>query len=115
VPSKGSSYAQFQRAVERGNVLLAVTAARDLPRLSLSDSLALLLLFAERDCERFERAAPRWHARLVLAAGDFSIVEAQATLAAIALLPSSGRATALELLRTIASGHATRLDPTGGR
>ena len=58
--SQGSLHGQFQRAVERGNVLQALALARDLPPLSLSDSLALLLLFAEHDpdCFDLDRNAP---------------------------------------------------------
>ena len=53
MPSKESHHAEFQRAVERGNLLLAVTAARDLGQLTLPDSLGLLLLFADMDPDRF--------------------------------------------------------------
>jgi hypothetical protein len=35
VTSQGSLYGQFQRAVERGNVMQAVALARDLGQLSL--------------------------------------------------------------------------------
>jgi hypothetical protein len=87
VTSQGSLHGQFQRAIERGNVLQAVAIARDLRQLSLSNSFALLLLFAEHDPERFSRAAPRWHARFVLSAGGLSLEEAQSVLAALALLP----------------------------
>jgi hypothetical protein len=82
-----------QRAVERGQVLLAVASAHELGRLSLSDSLALLLLFAEKDPERFERAAPRWHARLVLEAKSLDLAESQLALAAVALLSTELRQT----------------------
>jgi hypothetical protein len=87
VTSQGSLHGQFQRAVERGNVLQAVAIARDLGELSLSSSFALLLLFAEHDPERFNRAAPRWHARFVLSAGGLSLEEAQSVLASLGLLP----------------------------
>jgi hypothetical protein len=114
VTSQGSLHGQFQRAVERGNVLQAVALAHELGRLSLSDSLALLLLFAEQDPERFSRAAPRWHARLVLAAGDLTIEEAQAALGAISLLPGRLRPGALELLGAVCREHGTSLDVLRG-
>jgi hypothetical protein len=110
VTSQGSLHGQFQRAVDRGQVLLAVTSAQELGRLSLSDSLALLLLFAEKDRDRFERAAPRWHARLVLAVGDLSLREADATLGAVALLASPLRPAALEFLHRICREHGVRLN-----
>ena len=113
--SQGSLHGQFQRAVERGNVLQAVALGHELGRLSLSDSFALLLLFAEQDGERFERAAPRWHARLVLAARDVTLGEAQATLAALALLRGPHRQHALEFLARICREHGARLETTSRR
>jgi hypothetical protein len=110
VPRIGSHHADFQRAVERGNLLLAITAARELGGLSLSDSLSLLLLFADKDPDRFEPAAPRWHARFVLAAGDLSLREAHAALAALALLTGPARGRALELVGVIGRGRAACLD-----
>jgi hypothetical protein len=86
VPQKGSLHGQFQRAVERRHLLSAETAARDLPRLSLSDALALLLLIAEQDPERFGRAAARWHARFALEARTLDLRESQLALAAIAAM-----------------------------
>lgn len=38
---KGGSYVRFQRAVATGNPLIALTAAQELPQLSLADALAL--------------------------------------------------------------------------
>jgi hypothetical protein len=110
VTSQGSLHGQFQRAVERGNVLQAVGIARDLGELSLSSSFALLLLFAEHDPERFKRAAPRWHARFVLAAGSLSLDEAQSVLAALGLLPGPLRPAAVELIGQVTRTHGVRLD-----
>ena len=53
--SKGSLYAQFQRAIERGNLLSAETAARQLGRLTLADALRLTLLIREEAPERFPK------------------------------------------------------------
>jgi hypothetical protein len=64
--SKGSPHGQFQRAIQRGDVMQAVALAHELRELSLCSAFSLLLLFAERDLSRLERAAPRSHARLVL-------------------------------------------------
>jgi hypothetical protein len=109
VTSQGSLHGQFQRSVERGNVLQAVATARELGRLSLSDSFALLLLFADKDLTRFDRAAPRWHARLITETGDLTIAEAHATLGALALVPTDARPQALELLRAVCQAHGMRL------
>ena len=108
--SQGSLHGQFQRAVERGNVLQAVATAHELGRLSLSDAFSLLLLFAEHDPERFSRAAPRWHARFVLQAGGVTVEEAQSLLGALAVMAGPHRPAALEFLGRLCQEHGTRLD-----
>jgi hypothetical protein len=90
-------------------VLQAVALGKELGRLSLSDSFALLLVFADKDLTRFDRAAPRWHARLVLEVGDLSIVEAQAALGALPLLPGPSRVEAVRLLEAVCRTHGARL------
>ena len=58
--SGGSSGAIFWRAIQRGNVIGADAAAREIPNLPLDFALALVHLYAEkRDC-RYERAALRY-------------------------------------------------------
>jgi hypothetical protein len=73
----GSPYAAFQRAMRAGNVTLAPAEARDLPKLNVAGSLALLLLIAEKDPRLYERAAVRWAGRFLL--------ERQPTLADVEL------------------------------
>ena len=87
VRAKGSPYAHFQRAIERRHLLSAETAARELPTLSIADALALCLLLAEQDPERFDRVGARWHGRFVLEARAISLFESQLALAAVAALP----------------------------
>jgi hypothetical protein len=58
--SQGSAHARFQRAIKRGHLTAAETAARELGALSVSDALALVLLYRRERDERFERAARRW-------------------------------------------------------
>jgi hypothetical protein len=65
----------FQRAIDRCQLLNAEAAARQLAPLSLADALALTLLIAEEDPTRFDRAAPRWHARFVLESGRIGLLE----------------------------------------
>ena len=62
--SEGSPYARFRRAVERGNLIGAESAVRELQRVSLADALDYVDLLAQREPQRFERAAIRWHSRL---------------------------------------------------
>jgi hypothetical protein len=58
--SQGTAHARFQRAVRGGQLLNAEMAARELAALSLSDSLALVLLYQREGSEKFEPAARRW-------------------------------------------------------
>lgn len=60
----------LQRAIERGDVLAATSAAKQLPHLRVANALALVLLYAETDDPRFSRAAARWHALFVFEAPE---------------------------------------------
>jgi hypothetical protein len=62
--SQGTAYSQFKRALERRNFMLAWTMAAELPKVPLADGLQLLLLARDLEPARFDRAVPRWHARL---------------------------------------------------
>ena len=54
---------RFRRALDRGNVTEALSAASELQFVSLAEALELTLLLAEREPEKYERAAARWHVR----------------------------------------------------
>jgi len=54
---------RFRRALDRGNVTEALSAASELPFVALAEALELTLLLADREPEKYERAATRWHAR----------------------------------------------------
>jgi hypothetical protein len=62
--SQGTAHARFQRAIRGRHLLNAEMAARKLGALSLSDSLALVLLYQREGSEKFERAARRWARRV---------------------------------------------------
>lgn len=62
--SQGTAHGRFQRAIHRGNVQAAETAAREMGGLSLADALALCELLAKADPARYERAARRWLERV---------------------------------------------------
>ena len=61
----GSAYMDFQRALKTKNLMLIESAARELPQLSLEDSLAVLLLMADQNDGRYHRAAAKWAGRLI--------------------------------------------------
>jgi len=97
--SQGSPYARLQRALASGNALVAWATASELPRVSLDDALALCLLLADEDPDRYEHAAVRWHARLCREVPGVTIDEAALALAALGALPGrAGRAGAQSLL-----------------
>ena len=66
VTAQGSADTRFRRAVRGRNLFLAETAAFELGSLSLADALSLVVLYAEGEDEKFERAAVRWLGRLLL-------------------------------------------------
>jgi hypothetical protein len=66
VSIKGSSYANFQRALKTGDLLLIRAAAAELPAINLEDALAICVLVRDRQPERFDRAVLRWLGRYCL-------------------------------------------------
>jgi hypothetical protein len=106
VGAKGSPHAHFQRAVERGNVVAALAAARQLPGdVGLSDALALCALLAEKEPERFDRAAVRWHARYALELPGVTLAESQLVLASVASLASPRPQAARQALTELAAAR----------
>jgi hypothetical protein len=110
VSAKGHPRAEFQRALERGNLLQAKALAKVLVatagRLSLGDALALLLLMAAKQDDRYERAALRWHARLETELAALTIEESQLALAALATLERVEDGPAQEALLALCRRHA---------
>ena len=52
--------------MEKRNLFLAETAAFEMETLTLEDALALVVLYAENDDDKFDRAGVRWLGRLML-------------------------------------------------
>ncbi len=98
--SQGSFRHQFQRALERGAVADAVSAARAMGGLRLGDALALCVVLADRDPVRYRRAAARWIARYADEVPDVSLEETQLFAAALAALLTSPK-LALPVLREL--------------
>lgn len=61
----GSTHGAFQKAVDRGNVFMALALARELGRLSLEDALLLTEMLARAEDHRFEVAAVRLLGRFI--------------------------------------------------
>jgi hypothetical protein len=71
----GSASGRFQRACDRGQVLQAEMAAREMGRLSLIHALSLVMLYARTGSPKFELAAVRWLARLALEGREVRLSE----------------------------------------
>jgi hypothetical protein len=104
VTSQGTAYSQFKRALERRNFMLAWTMAAELPKVPLADGLELLLLANDVEPARFDRAVPRWHARLA-ASSDSRAGRPQLALAALNALPGPGVQSAVQSLAAVCEAH----------
>ena len=61
---KGRPGTWLTAALERGDLATAISEASELPRLNLSDALAIVLLMADEGHPSFSRAGAKWVARL---------------------------------------------------
>jgi hypothetical protein len=89
VTSQGTAYVRFRRALDRGNVTEALSAAAELRFVALVDALELTLLLADEEPERYERAAVRWHARFLHETKNADLRESLAVLALLAAIPAN--------------------------
>jgi hypothetical protein len=85
---------RFRRALDRGNVTEALSAAAELQFVSLAEALELTLLLADGDIEKYNRAALRWHVRFVQETKNVDIRESQAVLALLTAIPANALAAA---------------------
>jgi hypothetical protein len=74
--SQETGHGRFQRAIRDRDLRRAAMAARELGQVSLADALALTLLAAELEDERWPRAAARWLGRFVVESPAITINEA---------------------------------------
>ena len=80
--AQGSPKVIFKRAIERGNVLIAETTAREFA-LNLEEALPLVLLYAACEPAKLERAALRWFGRFLAEGTEVSLLKARLALAAL--------------------------------
>ena len=95
VTSDGSPYRRFQLALQRGNLRMIELAAKELPRVPLGDALTIVVLMERNEDERFDRAAARWVARLILEVAAVGIEDARRALDALDRLPDDAAQQAL--------------------
>jgi hypothetical protein len=105
--AQGRPHSIFKRAIQRRNVVAALAAARELPRLSLDDALELTLLVARKDPARHPRVAARWLQRYLKEDPVATIEEAGLAASALIALTGAGYQEAVQTLRAMAE-RATR-------
>ena len=98
--AQGSAYTRFRRALDRSNVGEALSAASELQFVALAEALELTLLLADKEPEKYDRAAARWHSRFLQETKNVDLRESLAVLTLLAAIPANRlAATALaELL-----------------
>lgn len=104
----------FQRAIQRGNLLVAETVLRaEIPRPTLTDLLELTALIAQKDPGRFSRVAARWLLRYLDAVDDATVQDAALVAANLQALGGRHHEEALATLRDMAestNGRRTARD-----
>jgi hypothetical protein len=86
VTARGSPFARFRRALDRGNVTEALSAASEIEHVGLAEALELCLLLVDKAPDRFGRAALRWHGRYCREVRGVDMDEGVAVLAALGAL-----------------------------
>lgn len=86
VTSQGSPYGRFRKALDRGNVTEALSAASELRHVGLLEALELCLLLRDKAPDKYGRAAVRWHGRYCREVQSVSIEEGQAVLGLLAAI-----------------------------
>jgi hypothetical protein len=100
--AQGHPRATFQRAIERGNLLVAETTLRELGRPTLGELLELTALIAVRDPRRYHRVAARWMFRYLQEAEAATLADVQAVTVGLSALGGPRHDEAVLALRGIA-------------
>ena len=101
---QGTPYGRFLRALDSGNEVLILSAARELPRVALNDALRICLVLRDGDPDRYERAAVRWLGRFALEARDVTVNAIRGAAEALDDLPDQP-AEAMERLQRLCIVH----------
>jgi hypothetical protein len=104
----------FRRAIERGNLLIADTTAREMGGLSLEEALELTALIAFKDPRRHGRAGARWMRRYLdenESAGLDDVVFVAGCLSALGGRHHEAAVVALRALSEKATSRSTAARP----
>jgi hypothetical protein len=100
--AQGNPRATYQRAIERGNLLVAETTLRELGRPTLLELLDLVVLIAFKAPQRHGRVSARWLLRWLQQHDQATIEDAALAAACLAALAGPWHQTALATLRNMA-------------
>lgn len=110
--AQGHPRATFNRAIERGNLLVAETVLRELGRPTLGELLELTILIAFKDPHRHARVSARWLLRYLEVRDQATIDEASFVVACLNALAGPAHEHAATALRDMAEkapgGRRTR-------
>ncbi len=105
--AEGHPRAVFRRAIERGNLIVAETVAREMGNVTLEEALELTALIAFKDPRRHGRAGTRWLARYLEENPQAGLDAAAFVVGCLSALGGRDHAAALATLRA-AAGHPDR-------
>ena len=106
--AQGHPRATFQRAIERGNLLVAETTLREIGRVSLVEALQLTALIAVKDPRRHPRVSARWLARYLETHEAVTIDECAHVVGALVALGGNGHDAAYAALLDMADRASRR-------
>jgi len=107
--AQGHPRTRSKRAIEGRWVFRAELAAREAGNLSLGEALDLVVLYAEVEPRKFEKAAVRWLARYVTEKKP-SLLDAQIALAALSELRGGNEAAEKVLVELARASESFRSD-----
>jgi hypothetical protein len=106
--AEGHPRAVFRRAIERGNLLVAETMAREMGHVSLLEALELTALIAQKDPRRHRRACGRWLQRYLGELAAPMLDDAAIATVCLGALGGPGHEKALTTLRGMAAAAVRR-------
>jgi hypothetical protein len=111
----GTPRAYFQRAIERGNLVVAEVTAREIGRISLVEAMELTALVAKRDPQRHSRFAARWLFRYLQESDQITIDDCAVAVGLLLTLGGPRHDEALLALLGIVERASGARSPTAPR
>jgi hypothetical protein len=106
--AQGHPRATFHRAIERGNLLIAETTARELGKITLVEALELVALIAQKDPFRHGRAGARWVRRYLEEQPAAGLDDVTFVTGCLSALGGPEHGTALTALRAVSESASQR-------